>query len=383
MSTAITLEVLPARFGDCLLVDCHRNGERPWRALIDGGPSDCWPRLRDRLLEIPSQNRHLDLVVVTHIDHDHIGGLLRFFEDFRQAVPGLTVGDVWFNGLAQLPDPDTGAARSVTEGESLVALLGGRDSGDALPWNCAFGGAAVMTPDHGAFVESAVAAGPTLTVLSPTPKRLAILRRRWLAELDRLQRGVPSDEHEPALPLTPLSDLERLAAAATTNDAAPANGSSIVFLLEHQGASCLLGADAFPNVLGAALAGVAQARGATSVPVDAFKLPHHASRANVTATLAALAPAAHYVVSTNGDRFDHPDDEALARVATLDERDVTLWFNYRNPRTERWDNPALQQRYRFRTCYPPEGTDGVRLELPAHDDEATLGRPGPNRETTG
>lgn len=365
MTVAMTLEVLPARFGDCLLIECHRKGTRPWRLLVDGGPSDCWPRLQSRLLDLSEADRFLDLVVVTHIDHDHIGGCLRLFASCDESVPGLSIGDVWFNGLPQLPDGVTGTRRSVAEGESLMELLAGNNSGNPKPWNRTFAGGAVMTAAQGHFVEVPVPGGPTLTVLSPTAKRLVILRRRWVEELDRLQRGESSHDAEPPIPLAPLADLEALANAKTTNDATAANGSSIAFLLEHRGASCLLAADAFPNVLGAALAGLAGARGVPAVLVDVFKLPHHASRANVTNTLVRLAPATDYVVSTNGDRFNHPDDEALARVVVGSGRNATLWFNYRNDRTARWGDPALNRTYEFGARFPASGAEGIRLEVRA------------------
>ena len=364
MTTAITLDVLPARFGDCLLVECHRTDGPPWRALVDGGPPDCWPQLQARLLEIPENDRRLDLVVVSHIDNDHIAGLIRLFEDFQHAVPGLTVGDVWFNGLPQLPDPETGTSRSVAQGMQLMDVLRRPGAGAPLPWNEAFGRAAVMTDDAG-FAERVMPGGPTLTVLSPTPKRLTILSRVWARALDQVDRGESSEEPLPPLPLPRLTDLAGLAASTTPKDAAAPNGSSIAFLLEHRGASCLLAADAFPAVLGAALFELAGQRQQSSVPVDVFKLPHHGSRANVTSKLVELAPASDYVVSTNGDRFNHPDDEALARVVTGRDEDITLWFNYRNARTERWGDPALRRRHSFCAQYPPDGTAGLRLELPA------------------
>ena len=33
MATAIRIEALPARLGDCLLVECTRPRARPWRML--------------------------------------------------------------------------------------------------------------------------------------------------------------------------------------------------------------------------------------------------------------------------------------------------------------------------------------------------------------
>ena len=49
MATAIRIEALPARLGDCLLVECLRPGGAPWRMLVDGGPVDTWPLLEARL----------------------------------------------------------------------------------------------------------------------------------------------------------------------------------------------------------------------------------------------------------------------------------------------------------------------------------------------
>ena len=47
---------------------------------MDTGPDETYPALRRRLLQIPRGDdgeRHIDLLVVSHIDHDHIGGARR------------------------------------------------------------------------------------------------------------------------------------------------------------------------------------------------------------------------------------------------------------------------------------------------------------------
>ena len=127
----------------------------------------------------------------------------------------------------------------------------------------------------------------------------------------------------------------------------------------------VLGADAFGTVLGAGLTGVAAHRGVTTLPVDAFKLPHHGSKGNVLEALLKIAPAQHYLVSSNGDTFHHPDDQAVARVVMHAPPGATLWFNYRNPRTERWADPDLRAQHDYRTAYPDDPARGVVLELPA------------------
>jgi hypothetical protein len=163
----------------------------------------------------------------------------------------------------------------------------------------------------------------------------------------------------------PLADLASLAAEKASKDSSVPNGSSIALLIEHRGASVVLGADAFGTVLGAGLSAVAAHRGATDLPVDAFKLPHHGSKNNVLEALLKVAPARHYLVSSNGDVFHHPDDQAVARVVVHAPPGATLWFNYRNRRTERWADPGLHAQHDFRTAYPDDEPRGVVLELPA------------------
>jgi glyoxylase-like metal-dependent hydrolase (beta-lactamase superfamily II) len=71
----------------------------------------------------------LDVVVVSHIDSDHIGGILPL-----PAREDIEVGDVWFNALPQLPATGEPLTRSVREGEDLVELLTGVSRSRPLPW---------------------------------------------------------------------------------------------------------------------------------------------------------------------------------------------------------------------------------------------------------
>jgi beta-lactamase superfamily II metal-dependent hydrolase len=354
MTIAMRIEALPARLGDCLLVECLREGTRPWRMLIDGGPSDTWPMLEERLrrLEDPT----IDVAVITHIDDDHIAGFLKFLESDL----ATSVGDYWFNGLPQLPErPIDVDTRSFAQGDAVGAMLDATDR--PLPWNEAFNGAAVVSGEDAPHML-AIHGGPTITVVSPSAKRLLALSRRWREALSEGTRG--EDEHPVGEP-PPLADLESLAAEKWPKDGSPANGASIGLLVEYRGASALLTGDAWGNVLAPELARLAQARRVDAVEVDAVKLPHHGSRANVLAGLTPLAPAAHYIVSSNGDRFGHPDDQALARVVTEAPRGATLWFTYDNARTRRWDDPALAAQYGYLTRFPQSEGVGVVVELEA------------------
>ena len=116
-----------------------------------------------------------------------------------------------------------------------------------------------------------------------------------------------------------------------------AKGSSIALLLEHRGASVLLAADAFAPVLASALMALKQHRGAAlPLQLDAFKLSHHGSQGNSTAGLFECVQVRHYVASTSGVIFGHPDETAIARTILLRGRNQTLWFNHGSERNRRW-----------------------------------------------
>jgi hypothetical protein len=357
---SLILEVLPAGYGDCLLVSCPV-GRRTWRLLVDTGPDETYPALKSRLVQIRPDSqgqRRIDLFIVSHIDHDHIGGAALLLAD-REL--NLNFGDVWFNA------PPRAKVKGVAEGERLAALLGA--PGCDLPWNLAFDGNAVCTAGEGELLEVHGRPGePRITLLSPTPARLEALFSVWDRELERLRKKQHSEEILPGRTVDHRGSeptLEELAVRETRLDDAESNGSSIAVLIEHRGVSVILGADAFATVLGPAIKKLTQMRGAGPLPVDVFKMSHHGSSANVTRELFSAVQAKHYVFSTSGAIFDHPDDEAVARTILFGGGGVCLWFNYRNPRKSRWSDPATAAQYGFTARFPEDvGVGGVTIRLP-------------------
>ena len=357
--SAITLEALPVGYGDCLFVTCPI-GRRTWRMLVDTGPDETYPTLKARLAKLPADvrgQRFIDLFVVTHIDHDHIGSVAQLLDDHSL---GLSFGDIWFNAPLQP------AVRGVAEGEALAKLLGA--SAAALPWNKAFGGKPAVTGGDGGFTEVSMPAGaPRITLLSPTPASMKDLFKAWDKELARLRSKELAPRAAEAASRDPASlDLKALAANITAIDHSVPNASSIAILLEHRGASLLLGADAVPSVMVPALQPLARQRQQPGgLTLDAIKLCHHGSRANLTNDLLATVRAEHYVFSTNGAIYNHPDDEAVARVLMHGGRQPTLSFNYPTERNRRWAEPVLRATYGYQVRYPMAGQSGVSLELPA------------------
>jgi len=92
----MSLDMLPASFGDSLLLTCH-TPSRPWRLLVDTGPDETYKALQRHLRTLTpgaKGKRVIDTFVVSHIDHDHIGGAAQLLND---ASLDLEFGDIWFN----------------------------------------------------------------------------------------------------------------------------------------------------------------------------------------------------------------------------------------------------------------------------------------------
>jgi beta-lactamase superfamily II metal-dependent hydrolase len=332
----LVIDMLPAGHGDCLVVTY---GDPPHRILIDGGTAPSYDKglaaYLERHADAPLQ---FDLVVVTHVDSDHIDGAVVFLQDQQRL--GVEFDEIWFNGWPQLSP-----GRGPLSGEFLGALL------PDDRWNTQFATQAVVLPgEEGEGAELPVVSlpgGATLTLLSPTLKALRRLKSDWEKVVEEAGFS-PGDEQRSLELLAKRKALQPRARGARLygGDNAVANGSSIAFLLEAGGRSCLLTGDAYAPVLQQALDKLRRQRGVERLAIDAIKLSHHGSEKNVSADLLAAVDCRRYLVSTNGDYFKHPDPETLHLLAkTVGECDV--WFNHDNDIVRRWEGavePALAER---------------------------------------
>jgi hypothetical protein len=346
----LRLEMLPARHGDALWIEYGDPGH-PHRLLIDGGPRS--RTLREQLAERVGAG--LELLVVTHIDADHISGVLAILADPEVRV---SARDVWFNGWEHLPTDVLGAK----QGEALGAAIRRR----RLPWNTDFGGRAVAVPDEGALPAVHLPGGMRLTVISPTGRELAALRPVWKEEVEKagLVPGVAAQEAAAAPPdllgAHPI-EPEELAAEPFEEDPSAANGASIAMLAEVEGKTLLLTGDAHGGVLADGLRRLAGSRGVSRVRVDAFKLPHHGSKHNLSPEVLGLVDCRRFLFSTNGDVYHHPDPVAVSRVLAATDGPV-FEFNYRTETTARWDSARMRRRYGYRTVYPEVG-EGLVVQI--------------------
>ena len=108
------IRMLPAGHGDCLWIE-YGDSSATHRWLIDGGTQASAAGLLRRIESLPENERHFELLVLSHIDSDHIGGALPLIKAVQH---GLRFGDVWFNGWRHVSGQPRGqAGRDVLVGD--------------------------------------------------------------------------------------------------------------------------------------------------------------------------------------------------------------------------------------------------------------------------
>jgi beta-lactamase superfamily II metal-dependent hydrolase len=368
------VEMLPAMRGDCLWIE-YGTTAAPTRILIDGGLARTGRALRDRLLALPKDQRRFELVIISHIDLDHIGGIL---ELLRDPPEGLQIDDLWFNAWPQLE-----AARQLVQHAGVL----GPKQGEAvsyyvdkwsIPQNLAFGAGRppiVRMPNESVPCVG-LEGGMTVRILGPTPARLDALQPVWKKKIDELglepgQAGQvlekADEKHEVPGVLGGGKLLDRLLAEPYKEDTSEANGSSIAVMLEYGGRRLLCTGDAFAEDLTEASDLLAREDGVSRLQVVAAKLSHHGGKKNTSVELVKKLRCTNWLVSTDGSTYGHPDGASLARVVRHANAasDPTLHFNYATTHNAAWRQKPLQSSEGFSASSPPDGEEGAMIDVAA------------------
>lgn len=361
-----SITMYPAGNGDSFLVE-----HGAVSILIDGGYSSTFEQhILPDLRELAKRSRHLDLVVATHIDADHISGIVRLFEQngFAESPRIVSICGVWHNSLAclgsslapsgALSKGDEDLLREITrrgyqkttekssleveisalQGSSLAALLRTHQ----FIWNGSDGTIAIAAP-YSAQLSSDV----NVTVLGPTSERLSQFRDWWINQLRKLGYAGVIDKKpliEDVFEFLCSYEAGQSKAAEISGkrpvglelidvyepDDSIVNASSITFVIKMGSSRLLFLGDSWALDCEAA---IRQLYG-SCVPLvfDAIKVSHHGSYRNTSPELLDMIDSPNFLISTNGERHNHPDIEVLkALVDRPAEFSRNIYFNSTTP----------------------------------------------------
>ena len=214
----VRLTALPAACGDCLVVE-YGSGSDVHRILIDGGLGSKYEVGLGPHLAASAGEPPFDVVIVTHVDRDHIDGVIRALRGQH-----LQSADIWFNGRDEIDALVNGSTRGVRQGDELSALI------PADRRNRVVDGQAIHVPPTGP-VQFELPGGARCTLLSPSRKRLEKLLDKWPDPV-----RVVDDPTEDLL--KELDDPLTRGVGEFGEDSSVANGSSIAVLFEAVAHRC-------------------------------------------------------------------------------------------------------------------------------------------------
>lgn len=364
------IDMLPAFEGDAFWIT-YGDADDTRSILIDGGRGkSAFEAMKNRIESDGGGSSEFELGMVTHVDADHIEGILRVF---KETPPTINFKDFWFNGFDHLDRESVEIAKDnnieffgAKQGEALTDLL--VDKG--IPWNAAFKNFPVVTPDTGELPAVELEDGMTVTVLSPSWQKLEKFHPKWKKEVEKegLIPGVdPTRESEDSgvesFGAISVAEVEAFAESDFEGDSSEANGSSIAVVLEFAGKRALLLGDAHMDVIEPALKRFADGND-SRLHFDCIKISHHGSKGTVSKEFLELVDCQNYLISTNGSRHKHPNPEAIARILKFGGDNRTLHFNYRSAFSEAWDIKKLKKEFNYSAVYPDSADNGsLRFNL--------------------
>ena len=349
------IRVFQSGKGDCLLLRSAADDH----ILIDGGlvsnREDFYsPNVTGTLASMRRRGIPLDLVCVSHMDQDHIGGILRMLNDEfewrayeHQKAQGILnlskpenprppkIAEIWHNSFheqvamnrteieqaiaAAVPGSlalglDRSAhgdnffqdlATSMNEAARLSRRIGTKQLGIDL--NKAFGGKlAMFKKSHSPHEIGAF----KIRVIGPTDDQLDKLREDWIEWLEsekgkrQIERvNADSLEDEALLAQGDLNGYlaQRFGRAiGSRSSVTQSNVASILMYVNDGADDILLTGDARDDHIleGLAAAGLTDTKGHMHVKV--LKLQHHGSKNNFSSAFAKRITADHYLLCGNG-----------------------------------------------------------------------------------
>lgn len=321
------IRILKALHGDAFVLKCKK-GEICGTVVVDGGPN----RDSHKIVEEYDKLDAIDLMVLTHYDLDHIGGILAYIKKHKDDKP-FPVREIWCNCAYEVPVA-TSPNISYNHAKKLADLLTGinknlKNSGyPEVVWQESiiagqrierpFADFLILSPEEGVKTQNDEQYAKAIANISYNHKRQKDALQIPLKELAALPKETPSATNIPEL----------------------VNWSSIAFYLACDNMTVMMLGDSYPQTVVKSLKGFGYNE-ENKIKADYVKVSHHGSRKNISNELLDMIDCDKYIFSTNGGHgmACHPDRENIGNIAYHGNRncddEIKLYFNYPQDTIER------------------------------------------------
>lgn len=293
MNCDFKIRLLEAKTGDSFIVEC---GNRAF--LIDGGTRVVANDIKRYLGG--DKTCQLEAIFVTHVDNDHVGGIVKLFTNFKKFVP-ITV-PVYMNHPCLV--------HANTNQEALVTY----QDGDTLKSLLEVNNYSLKEAKSNQIINFD---DVVFNILTPNQVLLDCLYKSWDKKID--EGLVSSDIIEIDFSVIPDEPKNTLG-----NDII--NASSMSFIMSYKSKSILFLSDSLPEVMDEVIV--------TKRKFDVVKVSHHGSKHNTSLKLLEKIDCNNFIISTNGPRnYKHPHPETIIRLIHScihhGYKECNLYFNYK------------------------------------------------------
>lgn len=319
----MVIKFLKAGSGDCILISHQKHN-----ILIDGGNEPDY--LLAEIGKIHNARQHIDLLVITHHDDDHINGILVFLERAVKKEYGDDfIKEVIFNSprviQGKLPEVKSQSLsyRQAYVAENLLMQLNPK-------WEICSEQTEVKA--YGSL---------RLRFLSPVTTDLDIYSQApgaylssdfkcdWDSSIDTLVPYITDD----------------------SQDISVANRTSVVILAETDQQRVLLTGDVTPDRFNSILEKLATEEATDRVRFDYIKLPHHTSYRSLTKSIIEKLDCKSFIISTNSKKYYLPNKRALIKILLYLKRadeETEFSFNYEDALNNLKITIQEQKKYRIK-----------------------------------
>ncbi len=326
----MNFKFLQANNGDAILIH-FTDGSINRNILIDGGTGSAYSQkirgrikyneLGQELKGIKDKGEYIDLLVLTHVDDDHIGGILKWFGNDDKALD--LVKKVWFNSgrtIKKELEPD-----NKKEYDNSLEFDNNSSLDTSIEQGVRFED--IIKSKLDVWDEKIIKSEQKLSlfgidfqILSPDEERLKDLLGKWKKEKpDSLDTAAHKNDYDKTLTQLIYDDVFE-------EDSSKHNGSSISFIITFNKRNYLFLADSFPSVVISSLDTLGCSE-QSPLECEFVKVSHHGSKANNSNELLKLIKSKKYIISTNGAKHSHPNKQFLARLINQNHN-CEIYFNY-------------------------------------------------------
>lgn len=309
----VEINFIKANKGDSFLIR-HEDSS----IIIDGGTGGVYrTELKKKLKELTK----IDLVVITHIDDDHIAGVINLLNDNRN---NSKIKRVFFNSGSTLGESII-EEREVSLDEPIEekSYKQGRTLEQKLLELKIWEREKII---HG--MEDIEIENIKIKVLAPFKEDLEILNNNWDEEMERYADEIKSNELKSGESKIDYKNIDELINSPENMSTTDINKTSIVLLIEVENKKMLFAGDTSEENLKKSLINLGYSK-ENPIKLDLFKIPHHGSKNNISKGLIEMIDCKLYLVSTNGKSHGHPDKEVLAKIINFNKNKyIDIIFNY-------------------------------------------------------